>query len=134
MNGNERREDMINCIKTSEEPVSGSFLAKKYGVSRQVVVQDIALLRARGYDIISTNKGYVVNKSGDLSQNLELDVLVPPEEAGNSVYEGLHAGDEVSLDYVVRTDYLKPQGNKDPIQLTCLHIRGIRTLISEGGR
>lgn len=76
----------------------------------------------------------VVNKSGDLSQNLELDVLVPPEEAGNSVYEGLHAGDEVSLDYVVRTDYLKPQGNKDPIQLTCLHIRGIRTLISEGGR
>ena len=43
MNGNERREDMINCIKTSEEPVSGSFLAKKYGVSRQVVVQDIAL-------------------------------------------------------------------------------------------
>ena len=60
--------------------------------------------------------------------------LVPPEEAGNSVYEGLQAGDEVSLDYVVRTDYLKPQGNKDPIQLTCLHIRGIRTLISEGGR
>ena len=59
---------------------------------------------------------------------------LPPEEAGNSVYEGLHAGDEVSLDYVVRTDYLKPQGNKAPIQLTCLHIRGIRTLISEGGR
>ena len=68
MNGNERREDMINCIKTSEEPVSGSFLAKKYGVSRQVVVQDIALLRARGYDIISTNKGYVVNKSGEVTK------------------------------------------------------------------
>ena len=59
---------MINCIKTSEEPVSGSFLAKKYGVSRQVVVQDIALLRARGYDIISTNKGYVVNKSGEVTR------------------------------------------------------------------
>lgn len=32
-----------------------------YGVSRQVIVQDIALIRAAGYDVISTNKGYILN-------------------------------------------------------------------------
>ena len=36
--------------------------AKKFGVSRQVIVQDIALIRAAGYEIISTNRGYILNQ------------------------------------------------------------------------
>ncbi len=39
-------------------PVPGKELASFYNVSRQVIVQDIALMRAAGYDIISTNRGY----------------------------------------------------------------------------
>ncbi len=61
MTGEKRRENIIKDINSSGEPISGSELAKKYNVSRQLIVQDIALLRARGHDIFSTNNGYVPN-------------------------------------------------------------------------
>lgn len=60
MTGSDRRQEILKNIKESDRPVSGSKLAKDYDVSRQVIVQDIALLRATGYDIISTNRGYVL--------------------------------------------------------------------------
>lgn len=63
MDGNERREKILNLISISKAPVSGTRLAKECSVSRQVIVQDIALLRANNYDILSTHKGYVLNKS-----------------------------------------------------------------------
>ncbi|MDF2952696.1 MAG: Helix-turn-helix type 11 domain protein [Anaerocolumna sp.] len=46
MEGQERRDKIIEILKQSKEPISGTLLAKKLGVSRQVIVQDIALLRA----------------------------------------------------------------------------------------
>ena len=58
MTGSKRREELINTIKSSTSPISGKTLAQLYDVSRQVIVQDIALLRTAGYDIISTNRGY----------------------------------------------------------------------------
>lgn len=61
MNAVERREEIVRLITTSDEPVSGSTLSKKLDVSRQVIVQDIALLKAAGYEILSTNKGYILN-------------------------------------------------------------------------
>ena len=51
MTGSDRRQEILKNIKESDRPVSGSKLAKDYDVSRQVIVQDIALLRASGYDI-----------------------------------------------------------------------------------
>lgn len=61
MTGSERREEIINQIQNSTTAVSGTKLASMYDVSRQVIVQDIALIRAMGYDIISTNRGYILN-------------------------------------------------------------------------
>ena len=61
MTGSERRAGIIRQIQKSSKPVSGSELAKSYNVSRQVIVQDIALIRDKGYDIISTNRGYILN-------------------------------------------------------------------------
>ncbi len=61
MTGSERRAGIIRQIQKSSKPMSGSELAKSYNVSRQVIVQDIALIRANGYDIISTNRGYILN-------------------------------------------------------------------------
>ena len=46
MTGSERRTAIINQIKNSTVPVSGKALAAQYAVSRQVIVQDIALIRA----------------------------------------------------------------------------------------
>lgn len=63
MNVAERRERIMELITTSDEPVSGSVLSQKLDVSRQVIVQDIAILKASGYEILSTNKGYVVNNA-----------------------------------------------------------------------
>jgi len=59
MDGDKRRGRIIEWLQTSSGPLSGTALAKKAGVSRQVIVQDIALLRATNKNILSTNKGYV---------------------------------------------------------------------------
>ncbi len=59
MHGNERREKIRKDLKKSLKAIKGSELAKRYGVSRQVIVQDIALLRAVGEQIISTADGYI---------------------------------------------------------------------------
>lgn len=63
MTGTERREAIVCRMQEDHVPLSGTKLASLYGVSRQVIVQDIALIRAAGYDVISTNKGYILNKS-----------------------------------------------------------------------
>lgn len=60
MIGTERRKGIVEMLKAGNMGVSGSTLAKHFGVSRQVIVQDIALIRAQGYDIISTHKGYIL--------------------------------------------------------------------------
>lgn len=60
MDGEKRREALVKILQLAKEPVSGSALAKKLGVSRQVIVQDIALLRATNRDILSTARGYLL--------------------------------------------------------------------------
>ena len=62
MTGAERRKDILNRINSAEHPMPAAKLAGFYGVSRQVIVQDIALIRAEGHDIISTNRGYMINE------------------------------------------------------------------------
>lgn len=63
MNGEERRTKLINLLRQSDVPLSGSQLARQVGVSRQVIVQDIALLRAGEHSIVSTNQGYLLSES-----------------------------------------------------------------------
>ena len=72
MTGSKRREELINKIKSSTSPISGKTLAQLYGVSRQVIVQDIALLRTAGYDIISTNRGYLLNAPHTTSRTFKV--------------------------------------------------------------
>lgn len=60
MEGNKRRESLLKILQESDVPVSGTKLAENFQVSRQVVVQDIALLRAKNHDIVSTHKGYIL--------------------------------------------------------------------------
>ena len=60
MTGKQRREEIIHILSKQEQPYSGTLLAKQLQVSRQVVVQDIALLRAENRQILSTNKGYIL--------------------------------------------------------------------------
>ena len=55
-----RRQQILQLLESQPKPVSGNVLAKLFQVSRQVIVQDIALLRAENKNILSTNKGYVL--------------------------------------------------------------------------
>lgn len=59
MVGETRRKEILKYISESDAPVSGTKLAELFHVSRQVIVQDIALLRAADSDILSTNRGYI---------------------------------------------------------------------------
>ncbi|MDO4436415.1 MAG: transcription repressor NadR [Coriobacteriaceae bacterium] len=65
--GHERRGAILDKLRGSDGPVSGTALASAAGVSRQVIVQDIALLRADGHDIVATNRGYVLREGVDTS-------------------------------------------------------------------
>ena len=68
MNGTERRKQLLVRMRESKAPLSGSTLGKETGVSRQVIVQDIALLRAKDYEIMSTNRGYVLTSPQEYSR------------------------------------------------------------------
>jgi transcriptional regulator of NAD metabolism len=59
MNGETRRMQILQLLKERSEPISGTALAGIFRVSRQVIVQDIALMRAENHQILSTNKGYL---------------------------------------------------------------------------
>ena len=63
--GQARRTQMIDLLKGTQKPMSGAALGKDFGISRQVVVQDIALLRAEGWDILATARGYLLNQEVD---------------------------------------------------------------------
>ncbi len=63
MNAQNRRKEIALFLTESAQPVSGTALSVKFHVSRQIIVQDIALLKASGYEIVSTHNGYVLQKS-----------------------------------------------------------------------
>lgn len=58
MKGEERRNAIIKALD-GKTPVSASVLADRFGVSRQIIVQDISQLRKEGREIVSTPKGYL---------------------------------------------------------------------------
>lgn len=63
MNGTQRRQKIVELLMTANAPLSGSALAKQLGVSRQIIVQDMALLRSqREQEILSTYQGYMLQK------------------------------------------------------------------------
>lgn len=67
MEGKERRAKIIEEISKAEDSITGAALAKKYGVSRQVIVQDIALLRASGCQVLSTAEGYMIAGNNEMT-------------------------------------------------------------------
>ena len=54
-----RRASILQLLQGNGSPLSGTALAKMLGVTRQIIVQDIALIRAENHNILSTNKGYI---------------------------------------------------------------------------
>ncbi len=83
MTGEERRAQIVKIIQSATAPISGTALAKQLGVSRQIIVQDLALIRAEGYEIDSTYKGYIMHASPDCSRVFK--VIHSDEEVGDEL-------------------------------------------------
>ncbi|HLR35825.1 MAG TPA: transcription repressor NadR [Tissierellales bacterium] len=60
MDSKERRKEILRLLKEKDNPIKGIDLANKLGVSRQIIVQDIAILRAKGERILATPQGYII--------------------------------------------------------------------------
>lgn len=63
MKVDKRRKAIVNLLLASKTPISGGELSKQFNVSRQIIVQDITVLKGLGYEIFSTHHGYVLQKS-----------------------------------------------------------------------
>lgn len=102
MDGEQRRSRIIELLLTNKEPLSGSALSVKLGVSRQVIVQDIALLRATNKNILSTNKGYVMFSEGKGKEAYRKTIAVKHTDAQmqDELYTIVDSGSRV-LDVVI---------------------------------
>jgi uncharacterized protein len=79
--GEKRRELILQWLKESSQPISGNELAKRTNVSRQVIVQDISLLKARNEPIIATSQGYLYLPTQEQKKTYERVIACfhPPE-------------------------------------------------------
>lgn len=89
LSGQERREEILKILKNSEKPIPGTELAKQLNVSRQVIVQDMALIRANGIDVLSTNRGYIVNET----------------KAAQRVFKVIHTDEQVEEELNIFVDF-----------------------------
>jgi len=60
MDARKRRQLILHLLGSGDEPLTGTELARKMGVSRQVIVHDMAVLRAAGEQILATPQGYMM--------------------------------------------------------------------------
>ncbi|KAF2962542.1 transcription repressor NadR [Fervidobacterium sp. 2310opik-2] len=81
----ERRYEIIEILKKSKSPVKGKDLSDLLGVSRQIIVYDIARLREEGYKIVSTRDGYVLDTGGKVRRTIAF------KHTADDIYDELKA-------------------------------------------
>lgn len=74
MNGEERRNQIVDILKHSSSPVPGTQLAQILDVSRQVIVQDIALIRAKNIDVSQLTEAMCLMISRSTAAYLRLNM------------------------------------------------------------
>ena len=102
MSGEERREKILELLQSANAPLSGTQMARSLGVSRQIIVQDIALLRAVNKNILSTNKGYILFREKEALKKCRRAIRVShsDEQIKDELYTIVDLGGHV-LDVVV---------------------------------
>lgn len=96
-----RQERLLEVLQATDGPVSGTDLARMCGVTRQVVVHDMALLRASGLNILSTPRGYILQSTGsEKQQRTVLSVCHGPEHTAFELYTLVDCGISV-IDVIV---------------------------------
>ncbi|MBQ9931729.1 MAG: transcription repressor NadR [Firmicutes bacterium] len=72
MKADERRKSIVTLLLSEHRPVSGSELSALFGVSRQIIVHDISVLKAAGYEIIATHQGYIIHDTPLVQQAFKM--------------------------------------------------------------
>ncbi len=92
--GEERRQKLLELLKMGTEPIKGTDFAKKAGVSRQVIVGDMTLLKARNEPILATSQGYIyMNQSNTgLAYERQIACVHEPSDAKEELYTLVDAG------------------------------------------
>lgn len=98
MNGDLRRKEILRELSNADQAIPARKFAEFFDLSRQVIVGDIALLRAEGHSILATNKGYLIKEElmdgirkylameHELSETrLELEIFIKHEVIVESV-------------------------------------------------
>ena len=85
MNTAQRRTEILKLLHQAEKPVAARALAAQIGVSRQVIVQDMAVIRASTPGILSTTKGYVLQQDKDSACTREFKVRHGQEQAAEEL-------------------------------------------------
>lgn len=136
MDGNTRRKEIFELLKNVDKPISGTKIADHFGVSRQVIVQDIALMRANNKNIMSTNRGYILFKEDSSNITKIFYVSHADEDIKDELYTIIDNGG-IILDVIVEHDvygmitvdlYLKSREDVDDFcskngQSSCLPLK-----------
>ena len=95
MNSEQRREKIISILQMSDKPISAAGFASEFSVTRQIIVADIALLRASGYPIRAEHKGYVLEKDDNHAILKRAVVKHGKNEVQNELYTIVDNGGKV---------------------------------------
>ncbi len=76
MEAKKRREELLKLLQMDIKPMSASNIAERFGVSRQIIVGDVALLRAAGQDIVATQSGYILNRPKGEGADVDSDTYI----------------------------------------------------------
>ena len=99
MKSDERRNLIIQTLSKCNSSISATSLANNFSVTRQIIVADIALLRASGYQIIADNKGYkLITANNDLIKRIA--VQHSKDDVNNEFYAIVDNGGKV-LDVII---------------------------------
>jgi len=94
-----RQRQILQLMRTHSEPIRGEEIAQICHVTRQVVVHEIALLRASGIPIVATPRGYYLDESTALAQQTVISVRHRPEETAHELYTLVDYG--IQIDNVI---------------------------------
>jgi hypothetical protein len=100
MKTEERRARILELLRAADRPVTGAELAQRLGISRQVIVQDIAVLRAAGEEIHASPRGYYLLPQDRAVHRAVVAVRHTPEQTADELTILVDLGVEV-VDVVV---------------------------------
>ena len=89
MNTQERRQHILEYLRAEGQPLSATALARRLSVSRQIIVGDVALLRAAGEAVTATPRGYVLER---------------PREGLARTVACLHSGEDMERELTLMVD------------------------------